>query len=1185
MAAETDKLEPADSEQDEEEDVYEVERIIDMRVEEGEVLYRVRWKNYCSDDDTWEPEAHLEDCREVLLAFKKSLAEAKMKKESEAKRPTKLLPTKNDLFDAESDSDSNKDLPTEAPVKKKKKKKIREEEDDEEEEEPPLKDKRKKKKKDKRREDVRPLPAPETDDEEEEEEEKAQTPPSPPKEKKTESKKRLVDSEEDDDEPVPSKKHKKEKGKEGGKFKKERGEDGRKKKGKKERKTETSEDEPVAPLEDDQSNGPSDYQMDDAALTDTVTKSAEKARLDDKSKQKKGKSEIKLQGIKDLIHDKKGKKPDAVQKESSLQKLKSPTSKGKEEAAPHSDSSDSSSLHKKTKSKAQESTPAPPKALSSSSSSSSSVTVASSTKVKEEEVAKEDVVGQKDATGSTNLFAKFLLNCEAKDRAPRRQPVHQPPAEKSISKPSKLIGKIEKIPKTTKESPAQKAEPEKTERTKSSDVPRPGQSYGFSLDSDEKEGEETTAKPKPGEDTRERRERPEEAARPGWERRTPTDDRRKRREDSEPRLFMACDDNQDVQDPPEVVDKSEKGQATLSLGMDLNLDWMTLDDFQKHLNGEDEILSGPPLSPTAAAARSTEAQKKRASHLLPGTMEKYNTSEDALPIITEPNSKPAVHDSVTSDSDSDTGDEKEEYHPGAGSSSTESSDDEEGELLPGLSWWSKNGEIHWAPTNSETFHFNAPGTGLTPGPTRYARARIGELSDSFDLFFTTKITKLVTEYTNLHGRRIVPEWKDLDATTMRAYFGLLLLAGVYRSRTEPTRNLWDDQAGRHIFRATMSVKTFVLISRMLHFDDRLSRPQRQGADKLAAVREIWDLWTAQLPLMFNPAVDICVDEQVVPYQGICEFQQYMPMKPANYGLKLWVTCDVITSYAWKISVYTGPSAGSPAEQNERQRVVLDMVEGLTGVNVTCDHFFSSFGLAEELLRREITMVGTMRKKRPELPPQLLRVHGREVFSSIFAFTSTHTLVSYLPKRHKNVVLLSTKHRMPKISSRTKRKPQMMLDYNRCKGGVDTMDKMISTYSCRRKTKRWPLALFFNMLDISAFNAYIVWTAIHPGWHQRTSHRRRLFLHELGKKLITPHMTRRQHLPQTPGAASLVLEAQAGSDNPPTHSANPTSTLPTNRVRKQCALCPTRRVVFCNCKKCGKHVCKEHYDTICSSCLS
>lgn len=50
------------------------------------MLYRVRWKNYCSDDDTWEPEAHLEDCREVLLSFKKALAEAKAKKEADAKK-------------------------------------------------------------------------------------------------------------------------------------------------------------------------------------------------------------------------------------------------------------------------------------------------------------------------------------------------------------------------------------------------------------------------------------------------------------------------------------------------------------------------------------------------------------------------------------------------------------------------------------------------------------------------------------------------------------------------------------------------------------------------------------------------------------------------------------------------------------------------------------------------------------------------------------------------------------------------------------------------------------------------------------------------------------------------------------------------------------------------------------------
>ncbi|CAN9497493.1 unnamed protein product [Ophioblennius macclurei] len=569
MAAEAEKVEAAESEQDEEEDVYEVERIIDMRVEEGEVLYRVRWKNYCSDDDTWEPEAHLEDCREVLLTFKKAVTEAKARKDAEAKKPVKAPPPKSD-----SESDSDKDRPTEAPVKKKKKKKIREEE--EEEEEPLAKEKKKKKKrKDKLREEVKPLPAPET--EEEDEEDKAPTPPlSPPK-------KRLVESEEEEEEPVPSKKHKKEKVKEGARHRREK--EGKKKKGKKERKLETSEDEAVAPLEEELSEGPSESPVDDAPA-------AAAAAVDAAAKGLKGKWEVKLQGIKDLIQDKKlGRKPDA--KEGGAAKQKSSASKSKEDVA-QSDSSDSSTLLKKAKVKGQESVGSSLKAASSSTSStssSSSVTAAAAAKPREEELTKEELPSQKDAAGSTNLFEKFLLNCEAKDRAPRRPPPPHPSVPEKSSSSSKPVksGKLEKIPKATKESPAQRGEADKS---KASDASRTGSAHGFSLDNEERE---ESGKPKPGEDSRERREKPEDAQRPGWERRMSADDRKKRREDSEPRLFIACDD---VQDPPESADKSDKGQTTLSLGMDLNLDWMTLDDFQKHLNGDDEMLSAPPLSPS-----------------------------------------------------------------------------------------------------------------------------------------------------------------------------------------------------------------------------------------------------------------------------------------------------------------------------------------------------------------------------------------------------------------------------------------------------------------------------------------------------------------------------------------------------------------------------------------------------------
>ena len=75
---------------------------------------------------------------------------------------------------------------------------------------------------------------------------------------------------------------------------------------------------------------------------------------------------------------------------------------------------------------------------------------------------------------------------------------------------------------------------------------------------------------------------------------------------------------------------------------------------------------------------------------------------------------------------------------------------------------------------------------------------------------------------------------------------------------------------------------------------------------------------------------------------------------------------------------------------------------------------------------------------------------------------------------------------------------MILDYNASKGGVDTSDQMLRTYTCKRKTRRWPIAIFSNMLDISALNAYIIWTLINPDWNARKTHKRRLFLEELGK---------------------------------------------------------------------------------------
>ena len=58
---------------------------------------------------------------------------------------------------------------------------------------------------------------------------------------------------------------------------------------------------------------------------------------------------------------------------------------------------------------------------------------------------------------------------------------------------------------------------------------------------------------------------------------------------------------------------------------------------------------------------------------------------------------------------------------------------------------------------------------------------------------------------------------------------------------------------------------------------------------------------------------------------------------------------------------------------------------------------------------------------------------------------------------------------------------MILDCNASKGAVDTLDQLIGTYTCKRKTNRWPMIIFYNIIDTSAYNAFVLWREINPGW--------------------------------------------------------------------------------------------------------
>ena len=85
----------------------------------------------------------------------------------------------------------------------------------------------------------------------------------------------------------------------------------------------------------------------------------------------------------------------------------------------------------------------------------------------------------------------------------------------------------------------------------------------------------------------------------------------------------------------------------------------------------------------------------------------------------------------------------------------------------------------------------------TPGPTRHAVAPAQDIASTFYIFITHSIEKIILQMTNLEGfRKYGDNWKMMDEIDLRAYIGLLILAGVYRSRGEATCSLWDTESGR-----------------------------------------------------------------------------------------------------------------------------------------------------------------------------------------------------------------------------------------------------------------------------------------------------------------------------------------------------------------------------------------------------
>src|SRR5215469_7131658 len=201
-----------------------------------------------------------------------------------------------------------------------------------------------------------------------------------------------------------------------------------------------------------------------------------------------------------------------------------------------------------------------------------------------------------------------------------------------------------------------------------------------------------------------------------------------------------------------------------------------------------------------------------------------------------------------------------------------------------------------------------------------------------------------------------------------------------------------------IFRSTMSMQRFRFLLQCLRFDDRTTRAARSEVDKLAPIRQFFELFVTKCKSHYSLGELVTIDEKLEKFRGNCPFRQYIANKPGKYGIKIYALVDSRIFYTQNLEIYAGKQPEGPYQlSNSPADVVERMISPISGSgrNVTVDNWFTSVPLSMKLLKdHNLTLLGTIRKNKKEITPQLVQTKNKVINTSIFCFRKEMTIVSY-----------------------------------------------------------------------------------------------------------------------------------------------------------------------------------------------
>lgn len=403
------------------------------------------------------------------------------------------------------------------------------------------------------------------------------------------------------------------------------------------------------------------------------------------------------------------------------------------------------------------------------------------------------------------------------------------------------------------------------------------------------------------------------------------------------------------------------------------------------------------------------------------------------------------------------------------------------ELIDRLVEHDESGAVLWSDEELEVE--DLPPFRKHPGPT-FVVGDEQNAGDIFNRFFTPDLIEVLVTETNRYARgKEAVNWVDTSAEEIRAFLGVTIWMGL--KQVPDLYDYWSNSTVlsvdgiKHVFPR----KRYEELLHNLHCADNGSAiPAGQpGHDKIHKIRNVLNILNRNFQDNWTPHQQNSVDEGMIPFKGRIGFKQYMKDKPTKWSIKVWKLVDSVRAYLLHFKIYTGKTDNPGANLGEK--VVLDLCTSLPrGIpwKLYFDNFYTSLSLASSLLEQGIFCTGTTRPNRVGFPHQLHMARLKTGESKWMMKEPRFFALKW--KDTKDVYVLSTMAKPGVEDVRRKEKghvegvikqcPSVVVDYRKYMGGVDTNDQHLSYYKCSRKSSKWWMPVFMQMLDMAIVNAWI-----------------------------------------------------------------------------------------------------------------